>query len=329
GASAINDGGGILGDGYAAGRAEHLGANLVQGQAQFRGDNLGAAEDRQILHHGLAAVAEAWSLDGNHVQPAAQLVDHQGRQGFALDVFSEDQQWPLGFQDLSQPRQEFCHGGEIGRVDQDQVVFQDNFLALLVGDELRREVALVELHAFGQDQLGRGGRGLFNGDDTIGANGLEGLGQQFTDFIGLCGDRSYVGDLVFHGNGVSGQCFGDNLGSQLNALADIAWSGASGNVLQAFLDQCLSEHGGGGGAVTCYVIGLGSYFLGQLRAKVLVWIFQIDVTSNGDTVIGDGWGAPGLGKHHIAAAWAEGNLHRVCELINARFEGASRFLVEC
>lgn len=54
--------------------------------------------------------------------------------------------------------------------------------------------------------------------------------------------------------------------------------------------QCLSEHGGGV-LSPHYVIGLGGYFLGQLCAKVFIWIFKIDLTRNGDTVIGDGQGA--------------------------------------
>jgi hypothetical protein len=40
----------------------------------------------------LAAVAEARRLDGADVEHAAQLVDHEGREGLALDVLGDDEQ---------------------------------------------------------------------------------------------------------------------------------------------------------------------------------------------------------------------------------------------
>ena len=54
--------------------------------AQLLGDDLAAGQDRDILQHRLAAVAEARSLDGHAGERAAQLVDNQRGQRFALDV---------------------------------------------------------------------------------------------------------------------------------------------------------------------------------------------------------------------------------------------------
>ena len=54
--------------------------------------HLAAGEDGDVLEHGLAAVAEARGLDGADLQGAAQLVDHQGGQGLALDVLGDDQE---------------------------------------------------------------------------------------------------------------------------------------------------------------------------------------------------------------------------------------------
>ena len=53
----------VLGDDDAAGRAEHLEADLVELVAQLGGDQLGAGEDRDVLQHRLAPVAEAGRLD--------------------------------------------------------------------------------------------------------------------------------------------------------------------------------------------------------------------------------------------------------------------------
>ena len=42
--------------------------------------------------HRLAAIAEAGRLHGTHVEDAAELVDDEGRERFAFNVFRNDQQ---------------------------------------------------------------------------------------------------------------------------------------------------------------------------------------------------------------------------------------------
>jgi hypothetical protein len=73
-------------------RAQHVERDVLQLDAEVFGDHLAAGQDRDVFEHGLAAVAEARCLDGSDLQAAAQLVDHQGRQRFAFDVFCDDQQ---------------------------------------------------------------------------------------------------------------------------------------------------------------------------------------------------------------------------------------------
>jgi hypothetical protein len=51
-----------------------------------------AGQDRDVFEHRLATIAEARRLDGRDLQAAAQLVDHQGGQRLAFDVFGDDQQ---------------------------------------------------------------------------------------------------------------------------------------------------------------------------------------------------------------------------------------------
>ena len=62
-AAAVDDRGVVLGDDDAAGGAEHLEADLVELEADLGGDDLRAGEDREVLEHRLAAVAEAGRLD--------------------------------------------------------------------------------------------------------------------------------------------------------------------------------------------------------------------------------------------------------------------------
>ncbi len=114
-AGAVDDRGVVLGDGDAAGGAEHVQADLVELEADLLGDDGGAGEDRHVLQHGLAAVTEAGGLDGDGVEGAADLVDDQGGQGLALDVLGDDQQRLRGVRldDLLEQRQQVRDGGDL------------------------------------------------------------------------------------------------------------------------------------------------------------------------------------------------------------------------
>ena len=99
GASALNDGGLVLGDDDLLGVAEHGGVDGLELQAQFVGDNLSTGQDGHILQHGLATVAKARGLDGAGLEGATDVVQDQGRQCFAVDVLSDDQQRLAGLHD--------------------------------------------------------------------------------------------------------------------------------------------------------------------------------------------------------------------------------------
>ena len=91
-AGAFDDRGVVLVDGDFLGAAEVLDLHVLELDAEVFGDGLAAGEGRDVFEHGLAAIAEAGGLDGGALQRAAQLVHDQGRQGFAFNVFGDDQQ---------------------------------------------------------------------------------------------------------------------------------------------------------------------------------------------------------------------------------------------
>ena len=64
-----------------------------------------ARDDRDVLEHGLAAIAEARSLDGSHLEATAQLVDDEGGKRLAFDVFSDDEEWLAGLNNGFKQRQ--------------------------------------------------------------------------------------------------------------------------------------------------------------------------------------------------------------------------------
>ena len=68
------------------GVAQVLDLHVLELDAEVFGDGLAAGQDRDVFEHGLAAIAEARCLHRGALQRAAQLVHHQRRQGFALNV---------------------------------------------------------------------------------------------------------------------------------------------------------------------------------------------------------------------------------------------------
>src|SRR6478672_8177622 len=89
-AGAVDDRGVLLVDHHLLGAAEHGERDVLELDAEIFRDRLAAGQDRDVLQHGLAAIAEARSLDGCHLQAAAQTVDDEGGERFALDVFRDN-----------------------------------------------------------------------------------------------------------------------------------------------------------------------------------------------------------------------------------------------
>src|SRR5690606_32691165 len=92
---------------------------------------------------------------------------------------------------------------------------------------------------------------------------------------------------------------------------------AGGNRLEAFVEDGLGQYGGGGGAVTRLVGGLGRDFLDHLGAHVLELVLEGDFLGHGHTVFGHGGGAEGFIQDHVAAFGAQGHLDRVCQQVYA------------
>jgi len=97
---ARDDRGVVLIDGNFLGAAQFIESHVFQFDTEIFGDGLPAGENGDVFEHGLAAIAEAGGFNRGALQRAAQLVDHQGGQGFAIDVFSNDQQRLAAFGDL-------------------------------------------------------------------------------------------------------------------------------------------------------------------------------------------------------------------------------------
>ena len=87
--------------------------------------------------HGLAAVAETGRLDGDRAERAADLVDDQGGERFALDVLGDDRKRLAGLHHLLQQRQQILHVRDLRLDDQQVRVVEDGLHPLRVGHEVR------------------------------------------------------------------------------------------------------------------------------------------------------------------------------------------------
>src|SRR5438270_2062794 len=86
-AGAVDDGGVLLVDHHLLGAAEHLQRDVLELDAEIFRDRLTTGQDRDVLQHGFAAIAEARSLHGSNLQATTQTVDDEGGESFAFDVF--------------------------------------------------------------------------------------------------------------------------------------------------------------------------------------------------------------------------------------------------
>ena len=164
-----------------------LDLNVLELDAEIFGDGLAAGQDCDVLQHRLAAIAEARSLHGRDLQRATQLVDDESRERFAFDVFCDDQERLAGLGDLLEQREQVLHRADLLFVDQDVGVLERSFHALGIGDEVGREVAAVELHAFDDFQLGLERLRLFDGDDAVFADLLHRFGNDLADGLVIVG----------------------------------------------------------------------------------------------------------------------------------------------
>ena len=310
--------------------AQQVEGDGVEGQADLLGDDLTTGEDGDVVEHGLATVAEARGLDGNRLEGAADLVDDEASQGLSLNILGDDKERLAGLHDLLEDRQEILQRGDLGVDDEDVGVLKDSLHALGVGDEVGRDVALVEAHALGELELQAEGVGLLDGDDAFLADLVHGLGDDLTDSGVGSRDGGGGGDLVLglDVDGHLGQTSTDGLDGGLDALLQAHRVGAGGNIAQALTDHGLGENGGGGGAVASDVVGLLGDLLDELSADLLVRIVELDLLGDGDTVVGDGGGAPRLLENDVATLGAEGDLDRVGEGVHTRLEPAAGLDVE-
>ena len=217
---------------------------------------------------------------------------------------------------------EVLDGADLLVRNQDVRVVEHGLHALGVGDHVRREVALVELHALGELELEPEGLALLDVDDAVLADPLDRVGDDVADLALARRDRGDPGDVFLARDllRLLLQILDDRVHGVLDAALDPHGIRAGSDVLQALADNRLGEHRRGRRAVAGDVVGRRGDLLDELCALVLERVLDLDLASDRDTVVRDRRRAELLVEHDVPALRAKGDLDRVGEDVDAALE---------
>ena len=231
---------------------------------------------------------------------------------------------------LLEHRQQVAHGADLLVRDQDVGVVEDGLHAVLVGDHVGRDVALVELHALGELELHAEGLALLDVHDAVLADLVDRVRDHVADLLVAGRDRRDARDLVLARDLLRllvAEVVDDLLDRALDAALERHRVRAGGDVLHALPDHRLGQQRRGGGAVARDVVGRRGDLAHELGALVLEDVLDLDLTRDRDAVVGDRGRAELLVEHDVAARGAERHLHGVGDCVDARLERPARILV--
>jgi hypothetical protein len=311
--------------------AEPVEVELVELDAEVLHDGGAAGQDRDVVEVLLAPIAVAGRLHGAALQDAAQLVHDQRGERLALDVLRDDQERPARLADLLEQRDQLHDRADLVLVHEDEGVLEHARHLLGLRDEVGREEAAVELHAFDDVDRRLERLALLDGDHAVLADLLHRVGDHLPG-VGIVVRRDGADlrdllaarDLAAHPL----QRLDDVLAGLLHAADERRAIRAGGEELEPFLVERLGQDRRRGGAVAGDVVRLRGGFLHELHAEVLVGILELDLLGDGDAVVDDRRPAPTFVEHRAATARPERRLHGSRELRHAGEQPLLRLLVE-
>ena len=110
----------------------------LEGEAEIVRDRLTVGQDRDVLEHSRAPLAELRCDDRDRGEATAQLVGHERLQRIALDHLGDHEQRPACLRDLIEHRTETLPRGQLLVGEQDERIVEHRLAARLVGGHLLR-----------------------------------------------------------------------------------------------------------------------------------------------------------------------------------------------
>ena len=315
---------------YLTSTAQILDGYAIQLTANFLGDNLTTGKDSNILQHSLTAITKARSLNSQSLESTTELINNDGSQSLAIQILSNNNQLLAHLNNLLQNRQNLVDGGNLLVGNQDIWIVHNGFHLIGISNHVRRDITTVELHALYNGQAGFHTLGLLNGNNAFLAYLLHSIGNVVTDFS-ICGrNSSNLSNLRFavYRLGYGLNLLNQGLNCSLNTLLQYHWVSASSYVSHTLMNHSLSQQGSSGSTITSNIVGLGSNLTNQLCTHVLKWILQLNITSNGNTIIGNSRSTKLLVQYYIAALWTKSNLYCVSQCIYAFAQCTACFFVK-
>ncbi len=216
-------------------------------------------------------------------------------------------------------------------VQQDVRILEDRHLLVRVVDEVRRDVAAIELHAFDQLELVLEPLAVLDGDHAFLADLVHRLGDRLADrFVGIGRDRADLRDFLARRAGLADllQLLDDRQHRLVDAALEIHRVHARRDELEAFVADRLREHGCSRRAVARDVRGLRRDFLHHLRAHVLELVLELDFLRDRHAVLGDRRRAEAALEDDVAALGTERDFHGVREHVDANHHPVASGLAE-
>ena len=260
-----------------------------------------------------------------------EVVADQHPEGRALHGLGHDDEGPRCPHDLVQEGHQLTGGRDLLAGEQDVGIVADRLHPGFVGHHVGRHEAVGELVALGELDLHPAGRRFLHGDDALQADRVESLGDHLADVaVVVRGDGRHMGHLGTPCDGVAHavEAGEDPAHRALHPPFEKNGVGALVDGLHAGADHGLGQHGRGGRPVAGDVVGLGGHLLDELCPHVLERVPEVDLPGDGHTVVGDRRRARELLQHDVAPLGAERHLDAVGQLVDARLQPATSFLVE-
>ncbi len=249
-----------------------------------------------------------------------KFVDDQRRQRLAVQVFCDDEQRPPVFGDQFEQRQQIVHGRDFLLVHQDARVLELADHPLRIGDEIRRNVTAVELHALDDFEHGIHRAVFFDRDDPLLAHLLHGVGQDVADrCVTVRADGCDLTNFFFVARRL-GQLLelGDDLlDRDIDAPFQVHRVVTRLDELETLPIDGLSQHRCSRRPVAGLVARPRGDLAHHLRAHIFELLRDLDFFGDGDTVLGDDRTAVGPLDENVTTARPQRHFDRIGEHVHA------------